>query len=76
MGSNRREVGCTDAIGRLRSVRVVPLQGGCVGVQAPPGEWFEINTRQLRDLLAAAREASRESRSDGIREPETTVAGS
>lgn len=69
MGPNRREVGCTDAMGRLRSVRVIPLRGGCVGVQAPPGEWFEINTLQLRDLLAAARDASRESRTIEVREP-------
>ncbi|SDY70238.1 hypothetical protein SAMN05216215_10335 [Saccharopolyspora shandongensis] len=69
------EVGCTDVMGRNRGLRVLPLTHGRVGVQSPPGEWFEVNAEQLRDLLAAAREAIWESHANYDPTPRTIVVG-
>lgn len=71
----RREVHCTDVMGRTRRVGVFPLSHGRVGVQPPPGEWFELDAEQLRDLLAAAREAVRESHDNHSPKLRTVVVG-
>ncbi|MGW5649126.1 hypothetical protein ACWEV3_42925 [Saccharopolyspora sp. NPDC003752] len=70
-----KEVRCTDAMGRSQVLRILPLTHGRVGVQPPPGEWFEVNAEQLRDLLAAAREAIWESHVNYAPTPRTTVVG-
>lgn len=57
-----RVVGCTDVVGRERVVRVLPLAAGRIGVQPPPGEWFELTLVQVQALYAAARDAGRDSR--------------
>lgn len=71
----RHEVPCTDVAGRKRAVCAFPLAGGGVGIQPPPGEWFELDGTQLRDLLVAAREAMRESHDNYAPVPRTIVAG-
>lgn len=57
-----RVVGCTDVARRARVVRVLPVETGRVGIQPPPGEWFELTLVQVQALYAAARDAARDSR--------------
>lgn len=71
----RCEVHCTDVMGRTWSVGVFPVNHGRVGVQPPPGEWFELDAEQLRALLAAAREAVWESHDSDDPKPRTVVVG-
>lgn len=70
-----REVRCTDTMGHSQVLRIFPLAHGRVRVQPPPGEWFEMNAEQLRDLLAAAREAIRESHVNYDPTPRTIIVG-
>lgn len=70
-----KKVRCTDAMGRSQGLRISPLAHGRVAVQPPPGEWFEVNAEELRDLLAAAREAIWESHVNCDPTPRTTVVG-
>lgn len=57
-----RVVGCTDVVWRKRVVRVLPVATGRIGIQPPPGEWFELTLVQVQALYAAARDAGRDSR--------------
>ncbi|PKW18735.1 hypothetical protein A8926_6862 [Saccharopolyspora spinosa] len=70
-----KEVRCTDAKGRSQVLRILPLAHDRVAVQPPPSDWFEVNAEQLRDLLAAAREAIWESHANYDPTNRTTVVG-
>ncbi len=72
---SRHHVCCTDVMGRERLINLVPLAHHGVGIQPPPGEWFELDSEQLRDLLTAARDALRESRENHDPGPRTIIVG-
>lgn len=55
-----REVGCTDVMERARVARVFRLDNGKVGIQPPPGEWFEMTAMEFQQLMTAGRDALRD----------------
>lgn len=55
MTEHGRVVGCTDVVGRERVVRVLPVGTGRVGIQPPPGEWFELTLVQVQSAVRVGR---------------------
>ncbi len=74
--TSRHHVRCTDVMGRERLINLVPLAHHGVGIQPPPGEWFQLDAEQLRDLLTAARDALRASHENHDPGPRTIIVGS
>jgi len=55
-----REVGCTDVMERTRVARVFRLDNGKLGIQPPPGEWFEVTALEFQQLMSTGRDALRD----------------